>query len=318
MIELPEMGQVYYYRSDQEIPVGNPAVVIPSNTMYALYKTAKNKFMLITPKVQTNVDGLAAQDIAQAGGLVKKEMAENKKTAHKGILESLLFEAESAIKPAETDPVVVQDVSLDQKVDKYLVRYERESIPSSAMYDTEMAGNTNVATPEGGNVNAGGPNPAPAKHESKKPANKGILESILFEADPGLDPTADAGGGDLGGFGGGDAGAGGDDAPATSPDAGAPKSPPVIDTPKMNMNSYCRAVARLVDNYEALLDPKTTIFNRAKEYIRVNYDEATAKMFEEVMEQQFGVTPTPAQRDQRMAPPAANAIYSGGGGGGGG
>jgi hypothetical protein len=73
----------------------------------------------------------------------------------------------------------------------------------------------------------------------------------------------------------------------------------------------------LQGDLEALMDPKSTIFNRAKEYVRVNYDEATAKMFEEVMTEQFGVQPKPPERDQRMAPAASNAIYAGGGGGGG-
>ena len=317
MIELPSMGQVNYYRAQKEIPVGNPPVVITNNTLYALYKTAKNKFMLITPKTQTNIDGLAAQHLAQSGQLVKKEMAEGK-MVKKGILESLLFEAESAIQPSETDPVVVADVSLDQKVDKYLVRYEREAIPSSAVYDTDMAGQAdiNAANSTMGGAGAGGPQAPLPPYESKQ-RKTGLLENLLFEADDdaGGDPGGGLGGG---GFGGGTGAGGGDDLGGGLDDSGAdaapqePKSPPVIDTPKMNMNSYCRAVARLIENYEALMDPKTTIFNRAKEYVRVNYDEATAKMFEEVMTEQFGVQPKPPERDQRQAPPASNAIYSGG------
>lgn len=318
MIPTPDLGQVIYYRAQKEIPVGNPPVVITANTLFALYHTAKNKFMLITPKTQQNIDGLQAQDLAQSGDFVKKEMGEAKMTKKKGLLEQLLFEAESAIAASETDPVVVQDVSLDQKVDKYLVRYEREAIPTSAMYDVDMGTQANVnAANQGPGMAGTAGGPAPAPNESRKPKS-GLLEALLFEAPEDEDPAAAEGG-----FGGGDPGAdlaGGDPAadPTADPGAGAgPKSPPVIDTPKMNLNSYCRAVARLIQNYEALLDPKTTIFNRAKEYIRVNYDEATAKMFEEVMEQQMGVNPNPPERDASMAPHAGNAIYSGGGGGGG-
>jgi hypothetical protein len=318
VIPTPELGQVYYYRAQKEIPVGSPPIVIGNNTTYAIYKTAQNKFMLITPKAQNNIDGTVAQHLAQAGELVKKEMAEGK-TMQKGILETVLFEAESAIQPSETDPVVAQDVSLDQKVDKYLVRYEREAIPTSAVYDMDAAtqANVNAASDTAGAVGTGGPEAPLPPYESRRPKGKGLLESILFEADDDA-----AGGGPGSGFGGGgDPGAdptgglgGGDDAGAAPPE---PQAPPVIDTPKMNMNSYCRAVARLIENYEALMDPKSTIFNRAKEYVRVNYDEATAKMFEEVMTEQFGVQPKPPERDQRMAPAASNAIYAGGGGGGG-
>lgn len=316
MIPIPELGQVYYYRAQKEIPVGNPPVVIVNNTLYAIYKTAKNKFMLITNKVQSNIDGGVATHLAQSGQLVNKEMAEGKNMKDKGILESLFAEAESAIAPSETDPVVVPDVSLDQKVDKYLVRYEREAIPSSAIYDTDMAqqADVNAANSSMGGTGTGGAARPLPPYESRS-VKGGLLESLLFEADD--DATAgDAGGGGFGG--GGGAPGGGDDLGGGLDDTGgdqpaAPKTPPVVDTPKMNMNNYCRAVARLVDNYEALLDPKTTIFNRAKEYVRVNYDEATAKMFEEVMTEQFGVNPKPAERDQRMAPPASNAIYAGGG-----
>lgn len=313
-IELPGMGQVNYYRAQSEIPVGNPAVVIPNNTLFALWNTAKNKFVLITSKTQTNIDGLAAQHIVNSGQFVKKEMGESKMMKSKGILEGL-FEAESAIAPSETDPVVVPDVSLDQKVDKYLVRYEREAIPTSAIYDTDAAVQTDV---NAANSGAGGPAAPLAPYESKRPKGKGLLESMLFEADPAEDPLADPAAGGLGA----DPAAGGAPDPLADPGAApaaaaAPKAPPVIDTPKMNMNSYCRAVARLVENYEALLNPKTTILNRAKEYIRVNYDEATAKMFEEVMEEQFGIQSQQPERDQRMAPHAGNAIYSGGGTAGG-
>lgn len=319
-IELPGMGQVNYYRAQSEIPVGNPPVVIPNNTLFALWNTAKNKFVLITPKTQTNIDGLAAQHLADSGQFVKKEMGESKNmTKSKGILEGLFAEAESAIEPSETDPVVVPDVSLDQKVDKYLVRYEREAIPTSAVYDTDMATQADVTAANSGGENTGGPAAPPPPYESRRPKGKGLLEAILFEADPAEDPLADPAAGGLGA----DPAAGGAppdplaDPTAPVADPAAPKAPPVIDTPKMNMNSYCRAVARLVENYEALLDPKTTILNRAKEYIRVNYDEATAKMFEEVMEGQFGIQSKPPERDQRMAPHAGNAIYSGGGTAGG-
>lgn len=321
MNELPSMGGVIYYRAESEIPIGNPPVVIANNTLFALTKVAPDKFLLVTPKTQTNINALVAQELAQGGSLVKKEMAEAKKMKKKkGILEGL-FEAESAIQPSQTDPVVAPDVSLDQKVDKYLVRYEREAIPSSAVYDTggeTGPDDTNVA---GGVAPTGGPAAPISPRESKKPKGKGLLESILFEApgdeedplaDPAADPAADAGG-----FGGG--AAGGDpmaDPAAAGGAPAAPPAPPVIDTPKMNMNSYCRAVARLIENYEALMNPKVTILNRAKEYVRVNYDEATAKMFEEVMQEQFGVSAETPERDQRMAPAAANAIYSGGGGAG--
>jgi hypothetical protein len=325
-MNLPTLGQVTYYMADDEIPVSAPGLTMVSilpNTTYALYNTGKNRFMLITPKRQMNIDGSTALELSQSGTVIKTEIGEGK-VMKKGILESLLFlEAESAISAAETDPVIVPDVSLDQKVDRYLIRYEREAVPTSAIYSPKVQ--TQVNTANGAQSSGGTAAPLPPYSESKV-SKKGLLESMLFEADPAQEVPGGppAGGMDAGGFG----GAGGDPAADMGGDLGGEmgdpgadasteKTPPIIDTPKMNLNDYCRAVARLISNYEALLDPKTTIFNRAKEYVRVNYDEATSKMFEEIMTDKLGVNPTPPERDARMAPPASNAIYGGEGGGGG-
>lgn len=317
MSALPELGIVAYYRALEDIPG-----VMAAGAMYALVGSAKDKYLLITAKSQKNVTTAAAQEFATMGNFVKKEVVSErkKKQARKpGLLETLLFEAESAIAPSETDPVQTPDVSLDQKVDRYLVRYEKDAIPTSDDYavDNAVQARVNASNnPQGVAMGNGQP-----VGESKKP-KKGLLESILFEApgDPGEeDPLADpaaaaapAPGGDLGGD---PAAMGMEPAAAGAAPPAAPPAPAVIDTPKMNMNNYTRAVARLINNYEALMDPKTTILNRAKEYVRVNYDEATATMFEQTMRDQYGITETPAERDQRDAPGAAGAIYGAPGGG---
>jgi len=318
---LPIHGQVLYYIADEEIQASN-GITVPANTMYAISNIGKNQYQLITKSGVTNIDGTRARDIAGLGafqpnvheGKNKMKVSKNKSP---GILESILFEAESAIAPAETDPVVAPDVSLDQKVDKYLVRYEREAIPTSAVYDTKMA----PGSAQAGTSAPLSPLPAsqtpPLNEGRAKKKKMGILESffytqVLTEAEGDEPPTPDAGG-DMFGGGGGDPGMGGGEDPVPTEPAA-----PVIDTPKMNMNSYTRAVSRLINNYEALLNPKVTILARAKEYIRVNYDEATANLFEQTMAQTYNITATEPERDQRDAPAAANAIYGGGGGGGGG
>lgn len=323
---LPDPGMVAYYRS-----MANQPGPLALGTMFVLARTTHDKYMLFAKDLQKNISAVQAQELANMSDFIKKGLLEtkkSKKTVKKsGLLESLLFEAESAIAPSETDPVVVQDVSLDQKVDRYLVRYEKEAIPTSDNYEVEggvQARVNSAENPQGSSMMGGRPQPV-VRQENR--FRGGILGSILFEApgDPGEeDPLADPAaapppGGDLGGdlaagMGGDPAAMGGDPAAGGAAPA-APPAPPVIDTPKMNMNNYTRAVSRLIGNYEALLDPKTTILNRAKEYIRVNYDEATATMFEETMKTQYGITATPEQRDQRDAPGAVGAIYGAAGGG---
>lgn len=167
---------------------------------------------------------------------------------------------------ADFAPIPQKNVSLDQVVDKYIVRYERESMPQS---------------------NAPGPGPTDASAPSPETLEERQLRSlmnILFEQDapPGGDlpppPDDDGGGG-----GGGDEGGG---------SGKAPQGPPVINTPKINLNDFTRSMARLINNYDALLNPKSIILNRAEAYIKSNYDERTAKMFMQIMERNYGVHPT--------------------------
>lgn len=329
---LPVNHQIHYYSPDSDISIGD--LHISNNSTFALQDTGTGNYTFFvsgTNSFKKIPKDMALQLISSATEIGKgidpekntnitttikertNNMAKKNKSKNKGIL-SNLFEVESAIAPSETDPIELpQDISLDQKVDKYLVRYEREAIPTSAVYDLDGQNDPPGGGPGTPPPSSGGPSIPGANHESINRTKKGLLESMLFEADE--EPPAD------GGFGAPDGGAPPD--PAADPAAADPAMPgtdkvaPVVDTPKMNLNSYCRAVARLCENYEALMNPKATIFNRAKEYVKVNYDEATAKMFEQVMEEQYGVRAETQQRDQRMAPPAAQAIYSGGGSSGG-
>lgn len=232
----------------------------------------------------------------------------------KGILVKNLFENESAIAPSQTDPVTIPvDVSLDQKVDKYLIAYEKESIPTAKSYEIPQTQSVSNSGANGGIGVVPSVIPNTQQVGESKKFKKGILESYLFEAE-GDDPMAgpdDAGGSDMGGFGGGD-----DD---TGAPTGEPSDIPVVNTPKINLQNYAMGVARLVNNYESLLNPKITILNRASEYIKVNYDEATSKQFEELMEQNYDIRKEEPLRDDSMAPLAAGSgggnLGSGGGGG---
>lgn len=235
-------------------------------------------------------------------------MLKNKKINKKGLLESNLFEAENVIAPSQTDPVTIpQDISLDQKVDKYLISYEKESIPTAKSYDLppEVGGNSGgpiVPSVEGNTKQVG-------ESVNRK---KGILESFLFEEEGDLPdvggdvpPDMDAGGGL------------GDDAGGMPPAEGAPSEIPVVNTPKINLQNFAMGIARLINNYESLLNPKVTILNRACEYIKVNYDDSTSQQFEEMMEQNYDIRKETPLRDDSLAPLAGGAGYGSSGGGGG-
>lgn len=177
---------------------------------------------------------------------------------------------------ADFAPVPQKNVSLDQVIDKYVVRYERESIPQTGM---PGPGPTPAATTPPETLAA---QPAPSSLEERQLRS---LTSILFEQDaPADEPPADEPPPDEGDAGGGDTGGGGG--------GPAPEGPPVVNTPKINLNDFTRSVARLINNYDALLNPRSIILNRVEEYIRSNYDERTAKMFVQIMERNYGLHPT--------------------------
>jgi len=184
-------------------------------------------------------------------------------------------------KDVQTIPVVStkastlpQDMSLDQKVDRYLIRYERESIPQSQMF----AGLDNTPRPSI-------PNAIAQLKEYK-------LIRAIFEADekdPDLDLGGEAGGPDdsAGGL-----DLGGDSSPSGG-DAGenpAPAQPEVPET-MLNIQKFAANIARLVGNYDVMLDPKTVILNRVYVYLLKNYNEQTAKECMIVLNKYYQLTP---------------------------
>ena len=211
--------------------------------------------------------------------------------------ETAMFFEDGADVPASPDqPLEMQNISLDKKVDHFMIQYERESIPTSAIYQEP---NLNpIATPES----------AYKMSESKRRLS--LLESMISEADD--DPAGgDAGGDDPTGgdaMDTGDEGGGGED----------PNKKPDVKPPTINVQNFARSMARLINNYEALCDPKSTIINRARAYLLKNYDMNMAKEFMIILEGQYDLTPRLSGDDVTQGPPAAGSWSGAGGGGGGG
>lgn len=202
----------------------------------------------------------------------------------KTLLEHLLSEAQPVDRPksmADFAPAVEKPISLDQAIDRYLVQYERESIPTSEVFES-----SNIKSLMGFLF----------EQDLEEPADD-------EEADPAADPAAgedapldvggaDAGGLDLGGGGGLDLGgdaAGGDAAGAGA--GGEEKQEPVVNTPQINLQDFTRSVARLVNNAQALINFQTLILNRAEAYIKNNYDERTAKEMMSILDNQWDLRP---------------------------
>lgn len=82
--------------------------------------------------------------------------------------------------------------------------------------------------------------------------------------------------------------------------------------PKIDLGKFAGKVARLVVNYEALLDLPIAIVNRARNYLEQNYGIAVAKEFMEMMEQDYDVVvDRKGHKEPREHPLAVGAGASG-------
>ena len=186
--------------------------------------------------------------------------------------------------PNVDDSMVESNASVDEIIDRYLMQYEKESVPVSQ----RQQGNSPKPIAEG--------------------RYKQSIFQFLFEQDaPAADaPAPDAGGGDTGG---GDTG-GGD-----TPEPGA--EAPVAPVPNINIRRFAENVARLVNNYQTLIDPQTVILNRAMYYISKNYSARLAKELMSILERDFNLTPKTISQKEEEVPPAPTAANSGPDNGGG-
>jgi len=200
--------------------------------------------------------------------------------------------------PDESDSMTEKDASVDQKIDSYLLQYEKESVPLDSQDEDKLDPKARQQAAE---------QPVPLSERRFKRNN---LYRILFEqdeagggADAGAGGGADAGGGDAGGSGG------------ETPEPGA--EAPVAPVPKINIRKFAEGIARLVNNYQTLVDPKTIILNRAMYYIAKNYSPRLAKELMSILERDFDLTPKTQMQVQAEYPAAPRAGNSGPDSGGG-
>ena len=59
---------------------------------------------------------------------------------------------------------------------------------------------------------------------------------------------------------------------------------------EIDLGSFSADVARLIKNYDNLLDIETMLVKKAKDFLQKRYDEKTAKDFEETLEVQHDIT----------------------------
>lgn len=67
--------------------------------------------------------------------------------------------------------------------------------------------------------------------------------------------------------------------------------------PPVEIDQFTKKVVRLLENYESLLDIKTVIINRARNYLIENYDEAAADALEDTLDTDYGISLDPPDND---------------------
>jgi hypothetical protein len=85
----------------------------------------------------------------------------------------------------------------------------------------------------------------------------------------------------------------------------------------IDLNNFANSISRLIDNYDSLLEIRTTILRRATNFINKNYELDVVEKFKDIMEDQFdlSVDGSPnTSSDEFQAPFADRAGSSGGGG----
>jgi len=85
---------------------------------------------------------------------------------------------------------------------------------------------------------------------------------------------------------------------------------PLVAELSLDMEKFTSEVARLVLNYQSLLDMEGLIINKAKDFLRSRYDEAHVDEFEELLDIRFGLDIEREEED--FQPPFAAGAGEGG------
>lgn len=102
-------------------------------------------------------------------------------------------------------------------------------------------------------------------------------------------------------------------------DVGSEQEQKSIDN--IDIENFANSVVRLIENYDNLIEVRSTLFRRAKNYLAKMYDEEVISSFEEIMRDQHGIeagkTPSEIKADE-FQPPNADRAGDGSIGGAGG
>lgn len=107
------------------------------------------------------------------------------------------------------------------------------------------------------------------------------------------------------------------DADKPAGDAGA-TTPGKMTMDDINIESFANDIIRLIDNYDSLLEVRSTLARRAINFVAKAYEPEVVEEFKRVLREEHGLVPGESQMDtdaEEFTAPAADRAGSGGEGG---
>ena len=185
----------------------------------------------------------------------------------KNSIYALLFEQDDSARNVESDssptPRLSKD-SVDDQIDSFLLFYEKRSIKSAETLDESLK-NLSLRFLFEQEEELPDEEPpaeeAPSEEETGDEGGEAAEPDVEFVSDE-SDPTG-------------------------SEEISDDIEPAPIKSPPIDIDQFTKSVARLALNPEDLLDLKTVIINRAKNYLIENYGEKHVEKYLEILETQF-------------------------------
>jgi hypothetical protein len=102
-----------------------------------------------------------------------------------------------------------------------------------------------------------------------------------------------------------------------APKADETSTPKKMSIDDIDVENFANGVVRMIDNYDSLLEVRSTLARRAINFIAKSYDADVVKALQEVLRTDHGLVPGESQSDvasEDFPAPAADRAGAGGGG----
>jgi predicted transcriptional regulator len=82
----------------------------------------------------------------------------------------------------------------------------------------------------------------------------------------------------------------------------------VINTPQINLQEFSKNIARMINNFDTLLNPKQILLNRVENYIMTNYDQRTAQELMDMLAQNYNLSTSEREQEDKENNPTSYSV----------